>query len=77
MYKYCFCKKKKKVMFVLNKNFHTHERGRRKNALQNAMEQKSIQMKKNVLEKNPLRLIETVDRAGYNVIKRAFCIFLL
>lgn len=78
MYKYRFCKKKKKkVMFVLNKNFHTHERGRRKNALQNAMEQKSIQMKKNVLEKNPLRLIETVDRAGYSLNYKMSFLYLL
>lgn len=36
---------------IVCKNFHTHERGGRKNALLNAMEQKSIQMKKNVLGK--------------------------
>lgn len=59
----------KKVLFVLNKNFYTHERGRRKSALLNAVEQKSIQMKKNVLGRKTLRLIETVDHAGYSLIK--------
>lgn len=59
----------KKVLFAQNKNFHTHERGRRKNALLNAVEQKSIQMKKNVLGRKTLRLIETVDHAGYSLIK--------
>lgn len=59
----------KKSIVCTKQDFHTHERGRRKNALLNAVEQKSIQMKKNVLGRKTLRLIETVDHAEYSLIK--------